>query len=211
MKCRHSCHPGSSVAGTACPLSIDRVRAWCVCACVRSHRPQEAGYNGIHFNQVAHSWVRDVRVVNSDSAFYSWGMVFCTITGLEVASGNRGYDNGHRGIWLERGQDNLIVNFNFSTMMYHDMSVSFYEHSTAFVNGTGKVSALSREERPGQRVANRAGTSATAAPVLDGSALDHTGFSRLEFGKCVRKAVCGMTLVLGRQHACCDWSTDEPR
>jgi hypothetical protein len=101
---------------------------------------QEAGYNGIHFNQVAHSWVRDVRVLNSDSAFYSWGMVFCTISGLEVASGNRGYDNGHRGIWLERGQDNLIVGFNFTTMMYHDMSVSFYEHSTAFVNGTGKVS-----------------------------------------------------------------------
>lgn len=100
---------------------------------------QEAGYNGIHFNQVAHSWVRDVRVVNSDSAFYSWGMVFCTLTGLEVASGDRGYDNGHRGIWLERGQDNLIVNFNFTTKMYHDLSVSFYEHSTAFVNGTGKV------------------------------------------------------------------------
>lgn len=101
--------------------------------------PQEAGYNGIHFNQVAHSWVRDVRVLNSDSAFYSWGMVFCTIAGLEVASGDRGYDNGHRGIWLERGQDNLITNFNFTTRMYHDLSVSFYEHSTAFVNGTGKV------------------------------------------------------------------------
>lgn len=24
-------------------------------------------------------------------------------------------------------------------MMYHDMSVSFYEHGTAFVNGSGKV------------------------------------------------------------------------
>lgn len=84
--------------------------------------------------------MRDVRIVNSDSAFYSWGMVFSTISGLEVASGNRGYDNGHRGIWLERGQDNLIEKFNFTTMMYHDLSVSFYEHSTAFVNGTGKVS-----------------------------------------------------------------------
>lgn len=83
--------------------------------------------------------MRDVRVLNSDSAFYSWGMVFCTITDLEVASGDRGYDNGHRGIWLERGQDNLITNFNFTTRMYHDLSVSFYEHSTAFVNGTGKV------------------------------------------------------------------------
>lgn len=120
-----------------------------MCLCPLPSPPQEAGYNGIHFNQVAHSWVRDVRVVNADSAFYSWGMVFCTITGLEVASGNRGYDNGHRGIWLERGQDNLIVNFNFSTMMYHDMSVSFYEHSTAFVNGTGRVSVGRGATRPG--------------------------------------------------------------
>jgi hypothetical protein len=124
--------------------------------------PQEAGYNGIHFNQVAHSWVRDVRVVNADSAFYSWGMVFCTLTGLEVASGNRGYDNGHRGIWLERGQDNLIVNFNFTTMMYHDMSVSFYEHSTAFVNGTGKV----RVGLGGRGAAGgRQGTAASACRV----------------------------------------------
>lgn len=56
---------------------------------------QEAGYNGIHFNQLAHSWVRNVRVVNSDMAFYSWGCTFCTIDGLEVA-GDRGYYSGHR-------------------------------------------------------------------------------------------------------------------
>jgi hypothetical protein len=56
---------------------------------------------------------------------------------------HRGYSNGHRGIWLERGQDNLLANFNISTKMYHDISVSFYEHSTAFVNGTGKVKSES--------------------------------------------------------------------
>jgi hypothetical protein len=54
----------------------------------------------------------------------------------------RGYDNGHRGIWLERGQDNLITNFKVDTMMYHDLSVSFYEQNTVFANGTGKVSEL---------------------------------------------------------------------
>jgi hypothetical protein len=42
---------------------------------------QELGYNAIHFNQLAHSWIRNVRILNSDSAFYSWGMVFSTITG----------------------------------------------------------------------------------------------------------------------------------
>ncbi|KAF6262421.1 hypothetical protein COO60DRAFT_1676006 [Scenedesmus sp. NREL 46B-D3] len=98
----------------------------------------EMGYNAVHFNQLAHSWVRDVRIHNSDSGFYSWGMVFCTISGLEITSGDRGYSNGHRGIWLERGQDNLLTGFQVNTRMYHDLSVSFYEHSTAFVNGTGK-------------------------------------------------------------------------
>jgi hypothetical protein len=50
---------------------------------------QEMGYNAIHFNQLAHSWLRDVRIHNSDSGFYSWGMVFCTISGLEITSGDR--------------------------------------------------------------------------------------------------------------------------
>lgn len=100
------------------------------------------GYNAIHFNQLGNSWLRDVKIYNSDSAFYSWGMVFCTVTDLEISSGDRGYDSGHRGIWMERGQDNLIKNFNVSNTMYHDLSVSFYEHNTVFTNGTGKVRNL---------------------------------------------------------------------
>jgi hypothetical protein len=56
------------------------------CCCVHL---QEMGYNAIHFNQLAHSWLRHVRIHNSDSSFYSWGMVFCTITGLEITSGDR--------------------------------------------------------------------------------------------------------------------------
>jgi hypothetical protein len=55
-----------------------------LCQCL-----QEMGYNAVHFNQLAHSWLRDVRIHNSDSGFYSWGMVFCTITGLEITSGDR--------------------------------------------------------------------------------------------------------------------------
>eukprot|EP00878_Enallax_costatus_P028582 GHUV01030881.1.p1 GENE.GHUV01030881.1~~GHUV01030881.1.p1 ORF type:complete len:128 (+),score=6.43 GHUV01030881.1:746-1129(+) len=100
------------------------------------------GYNAVHFNQLANSWMRDVRIHNSDSAFYSWGMVFSTVVDLEVSSGDRGYDNGHRGIWMERGQDNLIKNFKISNTMYHDLSVSFYEHGTVFTNGTGRVSQV---------------------------------------------------------------------
>jgi hypothetical protein len=68
--------------------------------------------------------------------FGSWHSLTRLVTCLAAC---RGYSNGHRGIWLERGQDNLLSNFIIYTKMYHDISVSFYEHSTAFVNGTGKV------------------------------------------------------------------------
>ncbi len=61
------------------------------------------------------------------------------VPGLEVATtGSRGYSNGHRGIWMERGSDNLISNFNISVRMYHDISISYYEQSTALINGTAK-------------------------------------------------------------------------
>lgn len=71
-------------------------------------------------------------------------MIAHSTAGLELTSDNRGYDNGHRGIWLERGQDNLITNFKVLTKLYHDTSVSFYEHSTAFVNGSGKARKSTR-------------------------------------------------------------------
>lgn len=33
---------------------------------------QEQGWNGIHFNQVANGWIRDVRIENSDMGVYFW-------------------------------------------------------------------------------------------------------------------------------------------
>ncbi len=44
-------------------------------------------------------------------------MAFCTITGLDVTADNRGFYSGHRAIWMERGSDNLITNFNVSVKM----------------------------------------------------------------------------------------------
>ncbi len=45
------------------------------------------------------------------AAVYLWGSVFCTIDGLVVNNqgGSRGWFNGHRGIWLEHGSDNLCI------------------------------------------------------------------------------------------------------
>lgn len=102
---RASCRQHHQAARAPLLLSCSPLSRAPRCLC------QERGYNGIHFNQLAHSWVRDVRIHNADSGFYSWGMVASTVSGLTISSGARGYDNGHRGIWLERGQDNLITNF----------------------------------------------------------------------------------------------------
>ncbi len=33
---------------------------------------KELGYNGIHLNQVANGWVKDVEVLNSDMGEYTW-------------------------------------------------------------------------------------------------------------------------------------------
>lgn len=45
----------------------------------------EPGYNAIHFNGLVNSWIRDVTIVNSDSAIYTWGVSFST---FEVRSLN---------------------------------------------------------------------------------------------------------------------------
>jgi hypothetical protein len=44
----------------------------------------EAGYNALHFNQLANSWVRDVRFVNADTAVYWWGVAFSSVQDVEV-------------------------------------------------------------------------------------------------------------------------------
>jgi hypothetical protein len=38
------------------------------------------------------------------------GTVFCTIEGLDLVStpAQRGWLNGHRGVWLEHGSDNMM-------------------------------------------------------------------------------------------------------
>ena len=71
---------------------------------------QEQGFNGIHLNQVANGWIRDVNVINGDMGLYLWGTVFCQVEDVEVGSKpvERGWFNGHRGIWLEHGSDTLF-------------------------------------------------------------------------------------------------------
>lgn len=99
---------------------------------------QEQGFNGLHLNQVANSWVRGVTISNSDMGVYLWGAVFTTLDGVLLTNSKpRGWFNGHRGIWIEHGSDCLITNFNITDRFVHDLSVSATEHGTVFMNGQG--------------------------------------------------------------------------
>lgn len=71
---------------------------------------QEAGWNGIHFNQVVNGWVRGVTVRNGDMGVYLWGTAFCVVEDLVLTSypRERAWYNGHRGVWLEHGSDSIL-------------------------------------------------------------------------------------------------------
>jgi len=108
---------------------------------------KEQGYNAIHLNQNHNSWVRNVRILNSDSAIYLWGTAFCSVSDVVLATwpkprGTRGLGggreaDGHRGIWLEYGESNLIERFRVEGRFLHDLSVSAYESNSVFSSGYG--------------------------------------------------------------------------
>jgi hypothetical protein len=45
---------------------------------------KENGFNALMFNQMANSWVRDVRFLNADTAVYFWGTIFSTVQDVEI-------------------------------------------------------------------------------------------------------------------------------
>jgi hypothetical protein len=118
---------------------------------------KEKGYNAIFLDQVSNAWVRNVRIVNSDSAIYLWGCTFTSVSDILLTNspktrGNvtlkkmpggglngdgRGAD-GHRGLWLERGESNLVERFRIEGRFLHDLSVSVYETSSVFSAGSGR-------------------------------------------------------------------------
>ncbi len=50
-------------------------------------------------------------LLHLSAAVYLWGTVWTTVDGLVVDNqgGSRGWYNGHRGIWLEHGQENVYT------------------------------------------------------------------------------------------------------
>ena len=98
----------------------------------------ELGFNPIALNNVAHCWVRNIRINHADSGPFVRGF-FNSIDGI-IFESSRTLDNqqctGHHGISLGGG-DNLVTQFDFRTRFIHDITVSGFTSGNVVMNGRG--------------------------------------------------------------------------
>ena len=113
----------------------------------------EKGYNGIFMSHVGQCWVKNVQIMNADFALALYNTSFCTVDGVTLGvTANRADDangrtplnlpgpngwNGHHGIDVAFGVDNLVTDFHIKTRFAHDISVEWYALNTVFSNGDG--------------------------------------------------------------------------
>jgi len=88
--------------------------------------------------------VNDVEIRNSDFGIDLNSTNFCTVSNVTlttsaargVGNDSRGL-NGHHGIDVSHGTENLITRFDVQTKFVHDISVEWYALHTVFSNGRG--------------------------------------------------------------------------
>ena len=105
---------------------------------------REKGYNGVFFLNLSQSWINDVEIQNADFGVDLGSTNFCTVKNVTLttsASRAVGADargnNGHHGIDVNHGTENLVTNFEVLTKFVHDISVEWYALHTVFANGRG--------------------------------------------------------------------------
>jgi hypothetical protein len=105
---------------------------------------REKGYNALFFQSVSQCWVNDVEIQNSDFAVDFNSTNFCTISNVTLntsapraVSSDARAANGHHGIDVSHGTENLVTDFEIRTRFVHDISVEWYALHTVFSNGRG--------------------------------------------------------------------------
>lgn len=99
---------------------------------------KEAGYNALYFSATHDCWVRHVHISNADYGIGLNGTHFCTLEGIRMFDSTpRGNENGHHGIDISYGSDNLVTNFAFYKDFLHDLSIEWYTHGNVFSEGFG--------------------------------------------------------------------------
>ncbi len=105
---------------------------------------KEQGYNGLFLQDVSQCWVNDVELQNSDFGIDLNSTNFCTVSNVTLTTSKsravgteaRGA-NGHHGIDVSHGTENLVTDFDVQTTLVHDISVEWYALHTVFSKGRG--------------------------------------------------------------------------
>lgn len=99
----------------------------------------ELGNNPIAFNDVAHGWIRNIRLVNPDSGPFVSGH-FCTVEGVVYESQRKPdptrNSTGHHGLTFGGG-DNLFTNFDIRMQFQHDITMAAWTSGNVVANGRG--------------------------------------------------------------------------
>ena len=105
---------------------------------------KEQGYNGLFLQDVSQCWVDDVEIQNSDFGIDLNSTNFCTVSNVTLTtSADRGAAaaargmNGHHGIDVSHGTENLVTDFDVRARLVHDISVEWYALHTVFSKGRG--------------------------------------------------------------------------
>ncbi|MBK1792736.1 discoidin domain-containing protein [Persicirhabdus sediminis] len=90
----------------------------------------ETGNNAIVLQSIAHSWVYDLEILDSDNALQYYDTRFTTAIDCEIGVETRGLsDAGHHGVWfIYWSQDNLVENVNIYGKWVHALSVESYSN-----------------------------------------------------------------------------------
>jgi hypothetical protein len=93
----------------------------------RARHHLEPGYNGIYLTGVTHSWVRDVAIVNADSAILSDDASQTTIEDVRIAGRPM-----HYGIHLGRVSGLLVRDVTIDARAFHTLSFNTYASGSVF-------------------------------------------------------------------------------
>lgn len=99
---------------------------------------EEVGFNPVALTRnVAHCWIRNVRVWNADNGPFVSGW-FCSVDGILFGADRRrlftGDISGHHGVTLNGG-DGLCTAFEFQTRFFHDVTVDGGATGNVFSRG----------------------------------------------------------------------------
>lgn len=102
---------------------------------------RERGLNGIYIEKVKNCWVKNVHIVNADYGVNLKDSHFCSIKGVKLSTtksreGVYKYD-GHHGITVSGGSENLVEDFDVSARFRHDITSSTFSVHTVFSKGKG--------------------------------------------------------------------------